>query len=96
MRYFHRTSLGIDQVLAEADRFFSGGRTTAEPGPRKRVFVGPTGRISVTVQAEGGHYTLITVDTDQVGESEADKHAKRFLATVHTRVEPTHELRGAY
>ena len=31
------------------------------------------------MQAEGGHYTLVTVETNQVGESEADKLAKRFL-----------------
>jgi len=96
MRYFHRTPLAINRVLAEADRFFGAGRTTVESGAGRRVFVGPTGRISVSVQAEGGHYTLVTLDTDQMGESEADRHAKRFLATVHTRVEPTHELRGAY
>ena len=36
------------------------------------------------------------VETDQMGESEADKQAKRFLATVHKKVEPDHELRGAY
>jgi len=96
MRYFHRTSLPIGDVLAEADRFFSAGRTAEAAGPRKRMYVGPTGRIGVAVQAEGGHYTLITIETDQVGESEADKHAKRFMATVHTRVEPTHPLRGAF
>lgn len=96
MRYFHRTSFGIDQVLAEADRFFSPGRTTAESGPRKRVFTSPTGRIGVTVEAEGGHYTLITLETDQMGESEADRHAKRFMAVVHAKVEPRHKLRGAF
>jgi len=48
------------------------------------------------VQAEGGHYTLVTVDTDQVGESEADKLAKRFLTLVHTRAEPGHRPIGAY
>lgn len=96
MRYFHRTSLSLDRTLAEADRFFSAGRTTDESGPRHRVFAGPTGHIRVAVEAEGGHYTLVTVDTDQMGESEADKQAKRFLATVHTKVEPSHELRGAY
>ena len=96
MRYFHRTSLPIDAVLAEADRFFAAGRTTAGSGHRSHVFSGPTGRITVTAQAEGGHYTLITIDTDQMGESEADKAAKRFMATVHTRVEPDHQLRGAF
>jgi hypothetical protein len=48
------------------------------------------------VQAEGGHYTLVTVDTNQVGESEADKLAKRFLTLVHTRAEPSHRPIGAY
>ena len=54
------------------------------------------GRISVTVQSEGGHYTLVTVETDQVGESEADKLAKRFLTQVHTMAEPAHRPIGAY
>lgn len=96
MRYFHRTSLPIDAVLAEADSFFAAGRTTDPSGQRSRVFAGPTGRIAVTAQAEGGHYTLITIETDQMAESEADKAAKRFMATVHTRVEPGHQLRGAF
>ncbi len=47
-------------------------------------------------QADGGHYTLITVETNQPGESEADKLAKRFLTLVHTLAEPSHEARGAY
>jgi len=34
--------------------------------------------------------------TDQVGESELDKLAKRFLAEVHKLVEPAHVMRGAY
>lgn len=50
----------------------------------------------VTAQAEGGHYTLITVETNQPGESEADKLAKRFLTLVHTLEDPSHEARGAY
>ena len=49
--------------------------------PRRLVFAGPIGRIAVSVQAEGGHYTLITLETDQVAESEADKLDWRgFLA----------------
>ena len=50
----------------------------------------------MTVQAEGGHYTLVTVETDQVGESEADKLAKRFLTLVHTLEQPSHRPIGAY
>ena len=56
----------------------------------------PSARSAVTVQAEGGHYTLVTVETNQVGESEADKLAKRFLTVVHTMAEPTHRPIGAY
>ena len=50
----------------------------------------------MSVQAEGGHYTLVTIETDQPGESELDKLAKRFLTVVHTMAAPAHEPRGAY
>ena len=96
MRYFHRTTLPPDQVLEEADRFFGGLIRESARGPRERTFAGTVGEIRVNVRAEGGHYTLITIVTDQVGESEADKWAKRFLGMVHRRVEPTHHVRGAY
>jgi hypothetical protein len=52
--------------------------------------------VQVTAKAEGGHYTLVTVETNQPGESELDKLAKRFLSVVHTLAEPAHPLRGAY
>ncbi len=96
MRYFHRTSLAPDDVLAEADRYFASLLGPVESAPRSRTFVGPVGRIELRVSAEGGHYTLVEVSTDQVGESEADKLAKGFLTTVHTRVDPKHVARGAY
>jgi hypothetical protein len=83
-------------VMVVAGRFFGGILASVEEQPRRRQFAGTIGRISVTVQAEGGHYTLVTVETDQVGESEADKHAKRFLTKVHTIAEPTHRPIGAY
>ena len=96
MRYFHRTALAPDSVLEEADQFFGGRLRLEETGRRTRTYSGAIGRITIQVAAEGGHYTLVTVATDQVGESEADKLAKRFLAAVHRRVEPEHVLRGAY
>jgi hypothetical protein len=52
--------------------------------------------VTVSAKPEGGHYTFIDVQTDQVGESELDKLAKRFLSEVHRQVEPAHEVRGAY
>jgi len=96
MKYFHRTSIPPDQVLTGAARFFGATMAPVEEQPRRRQFTGTIGRIGVTVQAEGGHYTLVTVETDQVGESEADKMAKRFLTLVHTLAEPDHRPIGAY
>jgi hypothetical protein len=96
MRYFHRTSISPDAVMAEADRFFGSHLSSAEAQPRKRLFSGTTGRITVNVGMEGGHYTRVTLQTDQVGESELDKLAKRFLAVIHAKAEPGYELRGAY
>ncbi len=96
MKYFHRTHLPGAEVLVAAGQFFGGTLAAVEELPHRRQFEGIIGRITVTVQAEGGHYTLVTVETDQVGESEADKHAKRFLTRVHTIAEPTHRPIGAY
>lgn len=96
MRYFHRTSVSPDDALAAAERFLGSRLAALESAPRRRVFRGTIGQITVNAEPEGGHYTLVTVATDQVGESEADKLAKRFLAMVHQRAEPRHEVRGAY
>jgi hypothetical protein len=96
MKYFHRTHLPPDEVLASATQFFGATLAPMEEEPRRRQFAGSIGRISVWVHAEGGHYTLVTVETNQVGESEADKLAKRFLTLVHTRAEPGHRPIGAY
>jgi hypothetical protein len=96
MKYFHRTHLSPDQVLGQAKAYFGARLAPVEEGPRRRRFGGAIGQVTVTVQAEGGHYTLVTVETNQVGESEADKLAKRFLTEVHTMAEPTHQPIGAY
>jgi hypothetical protein len=96
MRYFHRTSLPPADVLARADSFFGSRAQPGESAAARRAFRYAGGSISIDVAAEGGHYTLITVTTDQVGESEVDKMAKRYLAEVHTGVHPQHEVRGAY
>jgi hypothetical protein len=96
MRYFHRTSLSPAAVLAVAERYFGEHLAPAGTAERSRVYHGTMGRVAIEVAAEGGHYTLITVTTDQMGESEIDKLAKRFLGTVHQQVEPGHVVRGAY
>ncbi|MGH7569984.1 MAG: hypothetical protein ACREL9_13625 [Gemmatimonadales bacterium] len=96
MRYFHRTALAPDQVLEHAQTFFGARLAPAEEAPRRRSYSGAIGRVTISARPEGGHYTFVELTTEQVGESEIDRLAKRFLAEVHRRVEPTHEVRGAY
>jgi hypothetical protein len=96
VKYFHRTHLAPDLVLARAATFFGARLSPAGEAPRARSWAGPIGRISVEAGAEGGHYTRVTVGTDQVGESEADKLAKRFLTLLHADADPTHRPVGAY
>ncbi len=96
MKYFHRTALSPEDVLALAKPFFGSRLAPAEESPRRLGYTGALGKVTVSARAEGGHYTFVEVDTDQVGESELDRLAKRFLAEVHKQIEPTHELRGAY
>jgi hypothetical protein len=96
MRYFHRTSLSPDEVLAQAKAFFGPRLAPADESPRRRAWAGALGKVTVSARAEGGHYTFVEVGTDQLGESELDRVAKRFLAELHGQVEPGHQLRGAY
>ena len=96
MKYFHRTSVAPDAAVARAAEYFGARLSPIEEAPRRRRFGGTLGQLTVSVQAEGGHYTLVTIETDQPGESELDKLAKRFLTVVHTMADPAHEPRGAY
>ena len=83
-------------MLAAARSFFGARLAPAEESARRLAYRGGLGKVTVSAKAEGGHYTFIEVETDQVGESELDKLGKRFLAEVHRQVEPAHEVRGAY
>jgi hypothetical protein len=96
MKYFHRTSIPLDEVMTRAAGYFGGRMTATEESGRRRRYTSPLGQVTVSAQAEGGHYTLVTVETNQPGESELDKLAKRFLSVVHTLVDGGHVLRGAY
>ena len=96
MRYFHRTTLSPDQALDAAKGFFGARLVPAEEAPRRRTYTGTLGKVTITARAEGGHNTLVEVSTDQPGEAELDRLAKRFLAEVHRQADPTHEVRGGY
>jgi hypothetical protein len=103
MRHFHRTQVQPAAVMEAADEFFAklGLRTTAS-SERMRTYQGVVGTPEVTatarltVKAEGGHYTFVQVDTDQIGESRLDRNAKRFFVELHRRAEPAHRLEAAY
>ena len=96
MRYFHRTSVTPDEVVASAAVYFGSRMTPTDESPRRRRFTSVLGEATVSVQAEGGHYTLVVVDTNQPGESELDRVAKRFLSTIHAAAHGGHVVRGAY
>ena len=96
MKYFHRTHLAPDAVMVQANAFFGARLAPTEEAPRRRRFSGTIGQVAISAQPEGGHYTLVTVETNQPGESEADRLAKQFLTRVHSAAEPTHQARGAY
>ena len=103
MRHFHRTQVQPAAVMEAADEFFTRlGLQTTTTGPRLRTYQGVVGAPEVTstahltVKAEGGHYTFVQVDTDQIGESRLDRNVKRFFVELHRRAEPAHRLEAAY
>ena len=52
--------------------------------------------MKLTARAEGGHYTFVEVETDQMGESRLDRNVKRFFVTLHRTEDPTHLLEASY
>jgi hypothetical protein len=97
MRHFYRSHIAPADVLAAADTFFPalglGQSTTA---PRSRTFSGSLGGVKLAVKAEGGHYTFVQVDTDQMGESRLDRNVKRFFVSLHRTEDPSHALTSNY
>jgi hypothetical protein len=97
MRHFYRSQIPPHDVLSYADRFFPEiGMTPLATAARARTFSGPLGVMKLIVKAEGGHYTFVEVQTDQMGESRLDRNVKRFFVTLHRTEDPRHELEAAY
>jgi hypothetical protein len=97
MRHFYRSHLVPADVLVAADRFFPAlGLTGTATAARARTFSGTLGALRLTVQAEGGHYTFVRVETDQMGESRLDRNVKRFFLGLHREEDPRHQLEAAY
>ncbi|HUQ46837.1 MAG TPA: hypothetical protein VM053_01190 [Gemmatimonadaceae bacterium] len=97
MRHFFRTQLKPVDVLRIADDFFPeidlnrSGHTA-----RSRTFSGDLGTLQLSVKKEGGHYTFVEVNTDQMGESRLDRNAKKFFLELHKTGDPRHRIEAAY
>lgn len=97
MRHFHRTSLTPDQVLEAADRHFGAlGLTRGGADARSRSFSGALGTMQLGVKMDGGHYTVVEVHTDQVGESRLDKNVKKYFNLLHRTADPRHQIEAGY
>ena len=97
MRHFYRSQLPPHEVLTRADACFPQiGLVPLATAARARTFSGPLGVMKLSVKAEGGHYTFVEVQTDQMGESRLDRNVKRFFVTLHRTEEPRHTLEAAY
>ena len=97
VRHFYRSHLNPADAVAAADRFFpSIGLAQTATAARGRTFSGPLGTLKLTVRAEGGHYTFVEVDTDQMGESRLDRNVKRFFVELHRTEDPGHKLEASY
>jgi hypothetical protein len=97
MRHFYRAQLAPAEVLASADQFFpSIGLAQTMTAPRTRTFAGPLGALKLSVRAEGGHYTFVQVETDQMGESRMDRNVKKFFVELHRTEDPAHALSANY
>lgn len=97
MRHFYRSHLQPHEVLARADEFFPGiGLSQHSTAARARTYTGPLGVMKLSAKAEGGHYTFVEVQTDQMGESRLDRNVKRFFVQVHRQADPSHEQDTSY
>jgi len=97
MRHYHRTHVAPEQVVTAADEYFPTLDLTRQASSaRSRTYAGELGTVKLSVRPEGGHYTFIEVETDQVGESRLDRNVKRFFVRVHRQADPSHKLAAAY
>ena len=97
MRHFYRTHLVPSAVVAAADSFFPTIELApTATSPRRRTFTGPLGTLTLSAKPEGGHYTFVEVETDQMGESRLDRNVKKFFVQLHRQADPSHRLEASY
>jgi hypothetical protein len=97
MRHFYRSHLPPQDVLTRADSFFPGiGLAPLATAARARTYSGALGVMKLSAKAEGGHYTFVEVQTDQMGESRLDRNVKKFFVSLHRVEDPRHALEASY
>ena len=97
MRLFHRTSILPADVIVLADEHFKAlGLHRTSDTMRSRTYTGELGTLQLRVRSDGGHYTLVEAETDQIGESRLDKNVKRFFNRVHRAADPGHAPTAGY
>ena len=97
MRHFYRSHLPPHDVLSRADTFFPEiGLTPLATAARSRTFSRALGVMKLGAKAEGGHYTFVEAQTDQMGESRLDRNVKRFFNALHRAEDPRHVIEAAY
>ncbi len=97
MKHFHRCHGHPDAVLAAADAFFPTiGLVKTAAGARERTFAGPLGTVALRVRMEGGHYTFVEAQTDQMGESRLDRNVKQYFVRLHQADDPAHVFSASY
>ena len=95
MKLFHRTTAPAASCRRPTP--FSRPRAGKPANaPRERTYAGPLGTLRITAVAEGGHYTFVEAETDQIGESRLDKNVKKFFVRLHRRADPRHALEAGY
>ena len=97
MRHFHRTTLAPTAVLTLADGFFASlGMEKGGADLHSRGFSGLLGTLRLSVRMDGGHYTVVEAQSDQVGESRLDKNVKKYFVALHRQADPRHLIEAAY
>ena len=97
MRHFFRTHLTPAAVIQAADAFFPALQLApSASAARARTFGGSLGTLTLSAKPEGGHYTFVEVQTDQIGESRLDRNVKRFFVTLHRQADPAYKLEASY
>jgi hypothetical protein len=97
VKHFYRSRVSPAQVLEQADRFFADLEMDLTlNAQRARAYAGPLGTLKLSVNKEGGHYTYVAIETDQMGESRLDRNAKRFFVELRRTEDPAYRLEAAY